>query len=66
MKSQDAINLLTDLGDRFSSIHVVIPVPSTPTPQEVEDAVISIKNKGYSVYIETTAIGDQIVIMDKL
>ena len=64
MKSNEAIDLLNSLGNRFSSVHVVIPVPEGPLPEDVEKAVQDIQSAGYAAYIESTAIGDQIVVTD--
>lgn len=65
MKTQNAIQLLEKLDDRFSNIHVVISIPEGPTPSDVEEVVQSIIESGYAAYVQSVAYGDQIVVTDK-
>jgi len=65
MTKSEAEQLLAQLNDRFSNIHLAIPVPVGHPPEGVEQAIIDIQGMGYGVYIETTAIGDQIVVTDR-
>ena len=65
MKSHEAVEFLNDFENKFKNIRVVIPIPEGPLPEDVEQAVQDIQKAGYSAYIETTVIGDQIVVTDK-
>lgn len=65
MKTEQAIELLEKLDDRFSNIHIVIPIPEGPTSNDVEEVVQSIIESGYATYVQTVSYGDQIVVTDK-
>ena len=65
MRKTEAIDLLNILKDRFSVIHIVVPIPEGPSSEDVEEAVQSIIESGYACYVQSIAGGDQIVITDK-
>lgn len=64
MTSKEVLDLMKEVGWRYSRFNICIPIPDNPTDSDIEIEVATLKELGYLACLQETAFGREIIITD--